>query len=142
MENSENITDTPKTKTLSVELSAEQYAFLTEWQKTHEQELGIDVPIGAMVRKAVDIAMKSHNKKEERPPYAKAMGGKPPFARDSGGKPGFKSDRPGFRSDRPDFKSDRPRFKSGGGKPFGARTGGGAKFDMLGKNNKTRKFDK
>lgn len=63
----ENTEKTPVTTSVSVDLNAEQHAFLVNWQKTHENELGIEVPLGAMVRKAVDIAMKSQNKREERP---------------------------------------------------------------------------
>ncbi len=51
--------------TVSVDLSKEQYNFLVKWQKEHESELGIDVPLGSMIRKSVDIAMKSQNKKED-----------------------------------------------------------------------------
>ncbi|MCL2331603.1 MAG: hypothetical protein FWC61_03610 [Proteobacteria bacterium] len=124
--------ETPKTKTVSVELSPEQYAFLTEWQKTHEQELGIEVPIGAMVRKAVDNAMKFARQKEERPP----RGDRP-----------ARPDRPAGRGGgRPDFGSGpRKSFGDGPRKPFGARPGagrGGPKFDMLGAKNKTRTFNK
>jgi len=135
MEKTENIVIAPETKTVSVELSPEQYAFLTEWQKTHEQELGIEVPLGALVRKAVDSAMKSGGKKDERPSREErpARPGKPM---------GRSFDKPGFKSDRPGFKSG-PR-KPFGDKPFGARPAGrgGPKFDMLGKKNKTRTFDK
>jgi len=123
--------ETPATKTVPVELSPEQYAFLADWQKTHEQELGIEVPIGALVRKAVDGAMKSARQKDERPP---------------------KNDRPtrpdrpmGRGGDRPDFKSGGLRKSFGPPKPFGARPSagrGGPKFDMLGAKNKTRTFNK
>jgi hypothetical protein len=110
MENSEKTT-----KTVSVELTAEQYAFLTDWQKTHEQELGIEVPIGAVVRKAVDAAMKFHNKKDDRPP---------------------RQARPAGRS------FDRPGFNSGPRKPFGSRAAGGPRFGTLGVKNKPRTFNK
>ena len=113
--------------TVSVELSPQQMAFLTAWQKTHEQELGIEVPIGALVRKAVDGAMKSARPaKEERPE---------------------RGDRPA--GDHRPPRGDKPAFKSGPRKSFGApRPGGrgagpsrgGPKFDMLGAKNKTRTF--
>ena len=64
--------------TITVELSAEQIKFLTDWQKTHESELGIEVPIGAMVRKAVDGAMKAAAKPREDRPPRKPFGDKPP----------------------------------------------------------------
>ena len=114
MENNEIKTTT----SVSAELSPEQYAFLTKWQKAHEQELGIEVPIGAMVRKAVDGAMKAQQSKDERPP---------------------RPDRPTGRS------SERGDFKSGPRKPFGTRPPmgrGGPKFDILGTKNKTRAFNK
>ncbi len=105
--------------TVTVELTAEQYAFLTTLQKTHEQELGIEVPISALVRKAVEGAMKSQARHEEK------REGRPERA-----------PRPGGRS------FDKPGFKSGPRKPFGAPAGRGPKFDMLGARNKTRTFDK
>ncbi len=127
MENTETATvETPKTKSVSVDLTNEQYAFLTEWQKTHEQELGIEVPISAMVRKTVEIAMKSQQKKEERP--ARSFGDKP-AGRSFGDKP------------RGSF-GDKPGFKSGPRKTFGGGMGRGPKFDMTGKGHKTRTFDK
>jgi hypothetical protein len=110
MENTEKTPETPTT--VSAELSTEQYAFLTNWQKAHEQELGIEVPIGAMVRKAVDIAMKSQNKKEERPPRE---------SRES-------------RDSRP---APRPSFGAPRGKTFG-----GPKFSMMGPRSKSRTCDK
>jgi hypothetical protein len=134
-------------KTVSVELTAEQYAFLTGWQKTHEDELGIEVPIQALVRKAVDGAMKA----AQRPPRAD--------------KPGFGARNAGPRRDGPSDRSprtfggkfgDKPERRSFGDKPsFGASRGGprpggrpagrppmgrGPKFDMLSKG-KSRRFD-
>lgn len=118
MENQENKKEQP-TATVSAELNPQQFAFLTDLQKKHEQELGIEVPIGAILRKVVDNAMSSAN----RP----------------------KDDRP-QRGDKPMGRSfDRPGFKSGPRKPFGARDGarrGGPKFSMLGAKNKTKSFDK
>ena len=111
------------TNSVTVELSAEQYAFLTSWQKQHESELGMEIPISAMVRKAVDGAMKAYAKREECParddrPPRKSFGDKPPFKKSFGNAPSR-------------------------GKPFGARPAGrGPKFDMLGAKNKTRKLDK
>lgn len=101
MENAETIEKVENVATnihtVSVDLNKEQYDFLVKWQKKHESELGIDVPLGSMVRKSVDIAMKSQNNKE-----------------DSDRKPG------GFGGDRkPGGFGDR---KSGG---FGDRKSGG-----------------
>lgn len=124
-------TETPTTQTVSVDLSAEQYAFLTKWQKTHEQELGIEVPVGAMVRKAVDIAMKSAQRKEEDKP----RDARPPRAGGFGDKP---------RGDRPPRSGgfgDKPGFKSGPRKSFGDRPAGrGPKFDMTSPRSKSRSF--
>ena len=106
------------TKEISVELTTAQYDFLVKWQKEHEQELGIEVPVSAMVRKTVEIAMKAAEKKDERPP------------------------RPD-RDSRPPRSFDKPGFKPGGPprKSFGAPRGpGGPKFSMMGKNNKTKTF--
>ncbi|MDR1207336.1 MAG: hypothetical protein LBK26_02900 [Rickettsiales bacterium] len=122
MENTEKTIET--SSTVSVELSPDQHAFLTGWKKTHEQELGIEVPIGALVRKAVDLAMKSARSKDERPQ---------------------RSDRPARPDRSMGRSSDRPDFKSGPRKPFGARPSmgrGGPKFNMLGPKNKTRTFNK
>lgn len=97
-------TEQASQKTVSAELSSEQYAFLTQWQKSHEKELGIEVPLGSMVRKAVDIAMKSERSaKEERPPREdrppRPFGDKPPFRKSFGG-----------RSDGP--RRDAPRYSA------------------------------
>jgi hypothetical protein len=121
MENTEEtvVVSTPATTTtVSVELSAEQYAFLTKWQKTHEQELGIEVPLGAMVRKAVDSAMKSEKSKDERP--ARSFGDRPSGDRPSGGR---------SFGDRKPF-GDRPSGgrSFGDRKPFGDRPSGGRSF--------------
>lgn len=120
-------------KSVTVELTEEQYAFLAKWQKTHEAELGIEVPISALVRKSVDIAMKSQNKPErsERPER-----------------------RDGDRGERKSFGDRKPRSDSrGGDRPsFGSRDGGrggfrapsrGPKFGGFSdKRNTVRKFDK
>jgi len=130
MENTENKKE-QSTTTVSAELNPQQFAFLTDLQKKHEQELGIEVPIGAMLRKVVDNAMTVANRpKDDRPPRKdKPFGDKPP------------------RGDKPVGRSfDRPGFKPGPRKPFGARDGGGGgggpKFSMLGAKNKTKSFDK
>ncbi len=87
-------------KTVMVELTEEQYSFLEGLQKTHETELGIEVPISALVRKAVDGAMR----KAAKPERAE------------------RSDR-GERSDRP--QRDRKPGGFGGGRDRGGRPGGG-----------------
>jgi len=129
MENTEKTaeTQTATSTAVSVDLSSEQYAFLANWKKTHEQELGIDVPIGAMVRKAVDMAMKSQRSREEKP-----AGARPP--RDGG----FADRKPGFGRDR----DSKPGFRSGGGRPSFGGGRGGPKFDMTGPKNRTRTFNK
>ena len=99
-----------KTTTVSTELSAEQFAFLDEWRKTHERELGIEVPIGSMLRKIVDNAMKNHQRKEEKT----ARGDAGAERHERPGKP-F-----GERPARP--FGDKPRgggFGGGERKPFG-----------------------
>jgi hypothetical protein len=110
--------------TVSVELNAEQMAFLTGWQKTHEQELGIEIPLAAMVRKAVDGAMKSAQKPahDERPAGRGFGGGERPAGRSFDKKPGFGGPRKSF--------GDRPAGR------------GGPKFDMMAPRTKTRTFDK
>lgn len=138
MENTENkeatptVAETPATKTVSVDLTAEQYAFLTGWQKTHEKELGIEVPIGALVRKTVEAAMNAAQRpaREDRPP--RPAGDRP--ARSFGDKP----ERRSFGDRKPSFGGDRgaPR-----GRPAGRPAGRGPKFDML-SGAKPRRFDK
>ena len=118
-------------KQVSIELTDEQYAFLTSWQKTHEQELGIEVPLTAMVRKAIDGAMKAQaarSDRSERPP------------RPERGAP--------RRDDRPSRPSGRFGDKPGGRSGFGSRPAGrpsmgrGPKFDMLPSRGKSeKKFD-
>ncbi|MBN1281406.1 MAG: hypothetical protein JW985_00330 [Alphaproteobacteria bacterium] len=127
-------------KIVSVELTEEQYAFLTSWQKTHENELGIEIPVGALVRKAVDAAMKSQNKPErserrdgDRGGERKSFGDRPPRSDSRGGRDGG---RPSFGSregGRPSFGS-RPSF---GGSSRGPKFGG-----FNDKKNVVRKFDK
>lgn len=113
-------------KIVSVELTEEQYAFLTSWQKTHENELGIEIPVGALVRKAVDAAMKSQNKPEsserrdgDRGGERKSFGDRPPRSDSRGGRPSFGS---------------RPSF---GGSSRGPKFGG-----FNDRKNVVRKFDK
>lgn len=150
MENTENkeatptVAETPATKTVSVDLTAEQYAFLTGWQKTHEKELGIEVPIGALVRKTVEAAMNA----AQRP----ARDDKPSFGGDRGaprrdGPGGRPAGRPSFgggdrpdRGGRPSFGGDRGGRPSFGGGDRGRPAGRGPKFDMLSKG-KPRRFD-
>lgn len=104
------------TTTVSVDLTKEQYAFLTGWQKTHEKELGIEVPIGALVRKTVEAAMNAA-KREVRPERG-------------GDKPSF-GDRGAPRG--------RPSFGGDARAPRGRPAGRGPKFDMLSRG-KERKF--
>lgn len=133
MENTENkeatptVAETPATKTVSVDLTAEQYAFLTGWQKTHEKELGIEVPIGALVRKTVEAAMNAAQRpaREDRPP--RPAGDRP----ERRGPSKFGDRKPSFGGDR-----GAPR-----GRPVGRPAGRGPKFDML-SGAKPRRFDK
>ena len=90
------------TSTITVDLNKEQIAFLTKWQKTHEQELGIDVPLGALVRKAVDATMKAENKKSEKPDFEKRGDRSNKSFGDR--KPSFGDKKPGF-----DRRSSGPR---------------------------------
>ena len=116
-------------KIISVELTKQQYAFLENWQKKHETELGIEVPVGALVRKIVENAMNTENKPERSGRPERRDGDRKSF----GDKPrsgGFGGDRRG---------GDRGGFKSSGGRGFGDQHGG-SKFSMLGKNNKSRTF--
>lgn len=119
------------TKTVTVELTDEQYTFLTQWQKTHEQELGIEVPLTAMVRKAIDGTMKAQKGREERDSRPPRRDG-PSFGRRDDSRSG---PRPGGRfGDKPSFGG-----RSGGGRPSMGR---GPKFDMLDSKRKvTRKFE-
>lgn len=50
-----------KTYTVSTRLNEEQYKFLENWKKDLENELGIDIPLGALLRRAVDFAAKHEN---------------------------------------------------------------------------------
>ncbi|MBN1324884.1 MAG: hypothetical protein JW974_01570 [Alphaproteobacteria bacterium] len=145
-------------KTVSVELTEEQYAFLTGWQKTHENELGIEVPIGALVRKAVDVAMKVQNKPEFSPRPTSDRDGdrpRPNFggSRDSRGgdrpRPSFGGSRDSRGGDRPRPSFGGSRDSRGGDRPsFGSRPSfrssegrGGPKFGGFNdKRNTVKKF--
>lgn len=107
VETSEKVENTTTNiHTVSVDLSKEQYDFLVKWQKTHESELGIDVQLGSMVRKSVDVAMKSQKEDSDRKPG------------------GFGDRKPGgFGDRRPSSFGDRkPRFDDDRGSRSGART--------------------
>lgn len=158
MEDNQKIDTKIDAKIVSVELSEEQYAFLKNLQKTQETELGIEVPVGAMVRKIVEAAMKNQNKPEFAPRPERRDGDRPSFGGRDGGKPSFGDrPRPSFGSrdgGRPSF-GDRPRPSFGGGSrdggrpsfgdrprpSFGGDRRGGSKFDMTGVKSKTRKFE-
>lgn len=104
---------------VSVDLNKEQYNFLVKWQKEHESELGIDVPLGSMVRKSVDIAMKSQNKKEDSDRKPGGFGDRKPG--------GFGDRKPGGFGDRkPGGFGDRKPGGFGDRKPsgFGDRRSG------------------
>jgi hypothetical protein len=137
LESAETATETSATKTVAVELTERQYAFLTGWQKTHEQELGIKVPIGALVRKAVETAMNSAQRpqRDSKSGFGSSRDGSSRPSRAYGA-----SDRPDRNSKNKDFSfSDRrpPRGKTQGRPSVGGR---GPKFDMLA-SAKPRRFD-
>lgn len=117
----EEVVATPSTKTVSVELTDEHYAFLTNWQKTHEKELGIEVPLSAMVRKAIEGTMKAQAAREDRPARPSFGGDRPPRRDGPSGGP-----RKSFGGDRGGFKPRMP--------------GRGPKFDMLSDMKPRKKF--
>lgn len=130
MENNEKI--------ITVELTDEQYAFLTNWQKTHEQELGIEVPLTAMIRKAIDGTIKAQTARAERDASPRpSFGDRKPFGDKRGGS--FGDRKPGGFGDR----GGRPSGGRFGDKPRPRPLGGrGPKFDMLGgKNKRTKTFE-
>lgn len=135
MENTENT----EKKAVTVELTDEQYAFLTTWQKKHEKELGIEIPITAMINKAIDGAMRAEARSAERADRPPRDDRGPRAGGDRG--PRSFGDKP--RGDRPSFGGGR----AGGGRPgFGARPSRpgarGPKFDMADdKKKRTRTFD-
>jgi hypothetical protein len=123
IEKVENITT--NIHTVSVDLSKEQYDFLVKWQKTHESELGIDVPLGSMVRKSVDVAMKSQKEDSDRKPGG--FGDRRPGGFGDRKPGGFGDRKPGgFGDRRPSSFGDRkPRFggdRDSSGPRSGART--------------------
>lgn len=119
VEDTEKVENTEKVEsiaanlhTVSVDLNKEQYNFLVKWQKEHEAELGIDVPLGSMVRKSVDIAMKSQNKKEDSDRQPGGFGDRRPG--------GFGDRKPGGFGDRkPGGFGDRRPSSFGDRKPGG-----------------------
>ena len=50
-----------KNNVVTVRLTDEQLKFFTEWKKKLEGELGIDVPLGAVIRRALDGTIHGFN---------------------------------------------------------------------------------
>lgn len=65
-----------KDYTVSARLNEEQYQFLMEWKKDLESELGIDIPMGALLRRAVDFAAKNENTPRFRSGFFNGMDNK------------------------------------------------------------------
>ena len=55
-----------KTKVVTVRLTEEQYAFFSEWQKKLESETGIEVPMGAILRRALEGFIQHYRHREGR----------------------------------------------------------------------------
>ena len=63
---------TNKTKVVTVRLTEEQYAFFSDWQTKLETETGIEVPMGAVLRRALEGFIhfaKSENRAESAEPH-------------------------------------------------------------------------
>lgn len=60
-----------KTKVISVRLTEEQYAFFSDWQSKLEAETGIEVPMGAILRRALDGFI-HFSKSDNRPKIAES----------------------------------------------------------------------
>jgi len=54
-----------KNNVVTVRLTDEQLKFFTEWKEKLEGELGIDVPLGAVLRRALDGAIHGANQARE-----------------------------------------------------------------------------
>ncbi|MEQ4452000.1 MULTISPECIES: hypothetical protein [Kosakonia] len=54
-----------KSNVVTVRLTDEQMKFFTEWKEKLEGELGIDVPLGAVLRRALDGAIHRANQARE-----------------------------------------------------------------------------
>lgn len=50
-----------KNKVITVRLNDEQYAFLEEWKKRIEEKMEMEVPMGALLRRALDKTIYDYN---------------------------------------------------------------------------------
>lgn len=51
---------TQKNKIVTVRLTDDQYAFIEKWQKKVSEEIGVDVPTGAVVRRIIEGFIKEY----------------------------------------------------------------------------------
>lgn len=54
-----------KNNVVTVRLTDEQLKFFTDWKEKLEGELGIDVPLGAVIRRALDGAIQMSNQRRD-----------------------------------------------------------------------------
>ncbi|QGN39658.1 hypothetical protein [Klebsiella oxytoca] len=54
-----------KSNVVTVRLTDEQLKVFTDWKEKLEGELGIDVPLGAVIRRALDGAIQMYNQRTE-----------------------------------------------------------------------------
>ncbi|MGK9174346.1 hypothetical protein KXR87_14100 [Yokenella regensburgei] len=54
-----------KSNVVTVRLTDEQLKVFTDWKEQLEEELGIDVPLGAVIRRALDGAIHMYNLRRE-----------------------------------------------------------------------------
>ncbi len=54
-----------KSNVVTVRLTDEQLKVFTDWKEKLEGELGIDVPLGAVIRRALDGAIHMYNQRME-----------------------------------------------------------------------------
>lgn len=59
---------TTKTHVVTVRLTREQHQFFSDWQDTLRKETGLDVPMGAIVRRALDGFIHHASQREEERP--------------------------------------------------------------------------
>jgi len=50
-----------KNNVVTVRLTDEQLKFFTDWKEKLEEEAGIDVPLGAVIRRALDGTIQMYN---------------------------------------------------------------------------------
>lgn len=59
-----------KSNVVTVRLTDDQLKFFTDWQQSLESELGIDVPLGAVLRRALDGVINDYQKRTQQQPPA------------------------------------------------------------------------